>query len=189
MMATVKEIGPLTWAVRTHVPPFSVAAAVQHAIESAADLSADRIRSMDQVLDASTTRNRFQTTLLGIFALIAIVLASIGIFGVIACSIAERTQEFAIRMALGADASNLRNRIVGEAMALAAAGIAIGVASALALTRLMTAVLYRVDARDPLVLVVAAMSLLFVSLLAGLVAAGRARRIDLLAGIRSAPNG
>jgi ABC-type antimicrobial peptide transport system permease subunit len=139
---------------------------------------------MDQVVAQSTARNRFNTLLLGIFALVAIALASIGLYGLMAYSVEQRTFEFGIRLALGADSKALRNMIVRQAMKLAAAGIIAGTATALALTRLIETMLYGVSPRDPLVFASVAILLGAVALLASYLPARRAVRIDPIVALR-----
>jgi ABC-type antimicrobial peptide transport system permease subunit len=115
---------------------------------------------------------------------LAIVLASIGLYGLIAYSMEQRTREFGIRLALGADASRLRNRIVLEAIALTLMGTLVGLAAALAVTRLMAGLLYGVKASDPIILTSVALILLTVALLASLLPARRAARIDPIVALR-----
>ena len=184
VMMHVKRIVPLTWAIRTKVPPFSILPAVQHEMGSAAGIPVGRVRSMDQVVAQAAAGDRFNTLLLGIFAFLAIVLASIGLYGLIAYSMEQRTREFGIRLALGADASRLRNRIVLEAIALTVMGTLVGLAAALAVTRLMAGLLYGVKASDPIILTSVALILLTVALLASLLPARRAARIDPIVALR-----
>ena len=173
VMMHAKGIVPLTWAIRTKVPPFSILPAVQHELQSAAGLPVGRVRSMDQVAAQATAGDRFDTVLLGIFAFMAILLASIGLYGLIAYSMELRTREFGIRLALGAGVWRLRNGIVLEAAALAVTGILMGLAAALAVTRLMTGLLYGVKAADPLVFASAALLLVTVAILASFLRLGR----------------
>jgi len=184
VMMHVKRIVPLTWAVRTKVPPFSILPAVQQEMGSAGGIPIGRVRSMDQIVAQSTAGDRFDTVLLGIFAFMAIMLASIGLYGVIAYSMQQRTREFGIRVALGAGVSQLRNRIVLEAIGFAAMGTLIGLAAALAVTRFMTGLLYGVKATDPLILTSVALILLAVAVLASLLPARRAARIDPIVALR-----
>jgi len=184
VMMHAKGIVPLTWAIRTKVPPFSLLPDVQREIRSAAGLSVGRVRSMDQVVEQATAGDRFNTVLLGIFAFMAILLASIGLYGLIAYSMEQRTREFGIRLALGADVSHLRNRIVLEAVALAVMGTLIGLAAALAVTRLMIGLLYGVKATDPIILTLVALILLTVAVLASLLPACRAAQIDPIVALR-----
>ena len=169
---------PLTWVVRTRVAPFSLAEPIQRIFQQAADLPAGHIRTMDQVVVQSTARNRFNTMLLGIFAFVAILLASIGLYGLMAYSVEQRTLEFGIRLALGADSLALRRMIVRQAMRLAIAGIVIGLAGAYGLTRLMAVMLFGVKPTDPMVFVSVAVLLGSVAFLASYIPARRAVRIS-----------
>ncbi len=183
-MALNNRFMPLRWLVRTRVAPFSIAAPIQKAFQDAADLPVARIRTMDQIVVQSTARNQFNTLLLGIFAFLAILLASIGLYGLIAYSVEQRTLEFGIRLALGADLPLLRNMIVLQAMTLAAIGIGIGLAGAYGLTRLMTTLLYDVKPTDPIIFAGVAVLLGAVALLASYLPARRALRIDPVTALR-----
>ena len=122
VMALNNRFMPLSWVVRTNVAPFSLSAPIQRVFQDLADLPVAHVRSMDQVVVQSTARNQFNTLLLGIFAFVAILLASIGLYGLMAYAVEQRTLEFGIRLALGADSPALRNMIVRQAMLLALAG-------------------------------------------------------------------
>jgi putative ABC transport system permease protein len=184
-MATVKRIGPLTWAIRAKSQASSLTEAVRHEIESTAGLSADRARWMDQVIYQSTARDRFNALLLVIFAAVAILLASIGLYGVISYSIKQRAQEFGIRLALGASPSHLRIRIVGQAMTLAIIGILIGSAGAVALTGLIASMLFGITATDPQMFMSVTLLILVIAFLASLGPARKAARVDPLEALRS----
>src|SRR4029077_10787102 len=126
VMALNNRFLPLSWVVRTSVQPFSLSAPIQTVFQTLNEIPVAHIRSMDQVVIQSTARSQFNTTVLGIFALAAIVLASIGLYGLMAYSVEQRTLEFGIRLALGADGATIRKMIVRQAMLLAGIGIAIG---------------------------------------------------------------
>jgi putative ABC transport system permease protein len=184
VMALNNRFLPLTWVVRTKVPPFSLAQPVQQVFQDVADLAPGDLRTMDQVVVQSTARDRFNTLLLGVFAFLAIVLASIGLYGLIAYSVEHRTLEFGIRLALGADSPGLRKMIVGQALKLALAGIVIGLAAAFGLTRLMATMLYGVKPTDPLVFASVAVLFGVVAFLASYLPARRAVRIDPVIALR-----
>jgi len=175
---------PLSWVVRTRVPPFSVSAPVQRAFEDAADMPIARVRSMEQIVSNSTADTRLNTILLGIFAFLAVLLASIGLYGLMAYSVQQRTVEFGIRLALGADSPRLRNMVVRQAMTLAAIGIVVGLVAAFGLTRLMATLLYGVKATDPLVFFSVAMVLAVVAFLASYLPARRALTVDPVVALR-----
>ena len=183
--ALQNRVLPLTWAVRTAAQPHSLSTAIQKELLTASGgLPVAHIRSMDQVVVESTARTNFNMTLLTIFASVALLLAAIGIYGLMAYSVQQRTQEIGIRMALGATAENVRKMVVVEGMGLALIGVVVGAAGALALTRLMASLLYGVKAWDPLVLVSAAVVLTAVALLATYVPARRASRVDPIVSLR-----
>src|SRR5581483_9303278 len=138
----------------------------------------------DQIVIGSTARDQFNTTLLGIFAFLAILLAAIGLYGLMAYSVEQRRLEFGIRLALGADSPLLRNMVVRQAMVLAAVGIAIGVAAAYGLTRLMASLLFQVKPTDPLVFGSVAALLAAVAFLASYLPARRALKIDPIIALR-----
>jgi putative ABC transport system permease protein len=183
-MALNNRFMPLTWLVRTKVAPFSLAAPIQRAFQDAADLPVAHIRSMDQIVIQSTARDQFNTMLLGIFAFLAILLASIGLYGLMAYSVEQRTLEFGIRLALGADFPALRNMVIRQAMALAAIGIVVGLAAAYALTRLMVTLLYSVKPTDPPVFASVTTLLAAVAFLASYLPARRTLRVDPVVALR-----
>ena len=183
-MALNNRFMPLSWLVRTRVAPHSLAAQLQRAFQDAADLPVAHIRSMDQIVVQSTARNQFDTLLLGIFAGLAIVLASIGLYGLMAYSVEQRTLEFGIRLALGADFPRLRNMVLRQAMTLAAIGIAVGLAAAYGLTRLMTTLLYHVKPADPIVFSSVTVLLGAVAFCASYLPARRALRVDPVVALR-----
>jgi predicted permease len=184
VMELNNRIVPLKWVARTRTEPFALSAAVKREIETVGDLAVANIRTMDQVLVESTAGSEFNTTLLGIFAVLAILLASIGLYGVIAYSVEQRTVEFGIRLALGAEFRGLRNMVIAQAMKLAGIGIAIGLVAARFLTKLLATLLFGVRPTDPLVFAVVAASLALVALVAAYIPARRALRIDPIVALR-----
>jgi predicted permease len=184
VMALNNRFMPLTWVVRTKVAPFTLAQPIQQVFQDVADLPVGHVRTMEQVVVQSTSRDRFNTLLLGIFAFLAILLASIGLYGLMAYSVEQRTLEFGIRLALGADSPALRRMIVGQAMKLAIAGIVAGLAGAYGLARLMTTLLFGVKPTDPIVFTSVAVLLGAVALLASYLPARRAVSIDPVIALR-----
>ena len=180
-----EQILPIMWAVRTKVAPYSLSTDVQRELRVASGgLPVGHIRLMDQVVVESTARSDFDTTLLTIFAGVALLLAAIGIYGLMAYSVQQRTQEIGIRMALGAGPSNVRKMIVLQGMKLALVGIILGVAAALALSRLMASMIYGVKTWDPAVFVAVTVLLSGVALIATFVPARRAARVDAIVALR-----
>ncbi|HMD49158.1 MAG TPA: ABC transporter permease [Bryobacteraceae bacterium] len=183
--ALKSRLSPLIWVVRTRVPPLSLSAPIQHVLrEVSAGLPVARIRSMDEVVSLSTAREDFNMLLLNIFAGSALLLAAIGIYGLMAYSVAQRTQEIGIRMALGAEIADVRRMVVRQGMTLALIGVAIGVAASFGLTRVISSFLFGVKAWDPAVFVLVPLLLSAVALLAVWVPARRATRIDPLDALR-----
>jgi predicted permease len=179
------RIIPITWIVRTKVEPFSLSTEIQEQLRTASGgLPVSHIRSMDQVRSESTQRTDFNMTLLVIFAGVALLLAAIGIYGLMAYSVQLRTQEIGIRMALGAGPQDVRSMVVKQGMRLALIGVFLGVAVALALTRLMASLLYGVKPWDPAALVSVALLLSVVALLATYFPARRASRVDPMIALR-----
>ena len=184
VMALNNRFMPITWVVRTKVAPPSLADPIQRIFQQAADLPVWHIRTMDQVVVQSTAREQFNTLLLGVFAFVAILLASIGLYGLMAYSVEQRTLELGIRLALGADPAALYKMIVGQAMMLAVAGIVIGLAAAYGLTRLMATLLFGVKPADPMVFVSVATLLGAVAFTASYIPARRAVGIDPAVALR-----
>jgi ABC-type antimicrobial peptide transport system permease subunit len=139
---------------------------------------------MDQIVIGSTARDQFNTLVLGIFAALAILLSSIGLYGLMAYSVEQRTLEFGIRLALGADSPMLRNMIVRQAMTLAGAGIVIGLAAAYGLTRLMASLLFSVKPTDPLVFASVTVLFIVVAFFASYLPARRTLRVDPMVALR-----
>jgi ABC-type antimicrobial peptide transport system permease subunit len=139
---------------------------------------------MDSVIARSLASRRFAMILLGVFAALALVLASIGIYGVISYIVGQRTHEIGIRMALGARRGHVLKIVLGQGVRLALLGVMIGLTAAAGLTRLMTRILYGVSATDPLTFAVVAIVLTLVALAACYIPARRAVRIDSMVALR-----
>jgi putative ABC transport system permease protein len=142
------------------------------------------VRSMDEVVVHSTARESFNMLLLTIFGASALLLASIGIYGLMAYSVQQRSQELGIRMALGADRSRIRNLVVWQGMQLAMSGVILGVCAAFGLTRLIASFLFGVKSWDPFVFVTVPIVLAGVALLAVWLPATRASKLDPMAALR-----
>jgi len=171
--------------VRAAMPPQSLQRAVRSAIDGVnRDQALSDVRTLEQILDQSMLGNRVTGTLLAVFAAIALLLAAMGIYGVVAYTVARRTHEMGIRAALGASPRNLRNLIVKEGMRLGLIGVVIGLAGMDAATRLMSSMLYGVGNDDPLTIAVVAAVLLGVAALACLVPAWRVTKADPMEALR-----
>ena len=163
---------------------FTLSAAIQEQLRQASGLPVSDVRTMDEVVSRSTSRQRFNMLLMTVFGASALLLAAIGIYGLMAYSVQQRTQEIGIRMALGAEAGDVRRMVVFQGMRLALVGVGVGIASAFGLTRLMASFLFGVKAWDPLVFVGVPVLLAAVALLAVWLPAGRASRVSPIVALR-----
>ena len=176
---------PLSWIVQTAGDPSSLSAAIQREIASVdSQLSASKIRSMDQVISDSTARQNFNMLLLTIFAGLALLLAAIGIYGLMSYTVEQRTQELGIRMALGASRGDMLNLVVRQGMLLAGIGVVVGLAASFGLNRFLANLLYGVKATDPVTYAAVAGILIAVALLATYIPARRATQIDPMVALR-----
>ncbi len=185
---TNPPFGPFI-AIRTKSDPMNLIAAVRMQVRSIdGDVVVANINTMEQLVSASVAQRRFLMLLLSIFAAIALALAAIGIYGVISYSVAQRTGEIGVRMALGAEARDVIGMVVGEGMVLVLAGVGIGLIAAFALARLMASVLsnllFSVRATDPVTFAAVAAILGVVALLACLIPALRAAKVDPMVALR-----
>jgi putative ABC transport system permease protein len=178
------RISPMAWVVRTRVEPMSVSAQIQEELRKASGLPVADVRAMDEVVQRSTSRQRFNMWLMSVFGGSALLLAAIGIYGLMAYSVQQRTQEIGIRMALGAEAGHVRRMVVFQGMVLTLVGVIVGLGSAFALARVLQSLLFGVQARDPFVFVAVPVVLSAVALLAVWIPARRASRVDPLVALR-----
>jgi len=186
MNAGVASLSPLAWVVRTRVEPHSLSTAIQKELSDVSGgLALAPIRTMDEIVSRSTANTDFNTLVLTIFAGTALLLAAIGIYGLMAYSVEQRTQEIGIRLALGAESGAVRNMVMLQGMRLALIGVVIGVGSAFGLTKLIASLLYGVRARDPLVFIGIPVLLSAVAFLAVWIPARRATRVSPVDALRS----
>jgi predicted permease len=175
----------MTLVVRTAGDPTNLTSAIRNQV-----LSIDKeqpvagVRTLEQRVSTSIAQQRFSMLLLGVFAAVAMVLAAVGIYGVLSYAAAQRTHEIGVRMALGARAGDVLKMVIGQGMKLALAGVALGSGAALALTQLMKRLLFGVTAADPMTYVVIALSLTLVALFACWIPARRAAKVDPMVALR-----
>ncbi len=177
-------IRPMVWVVRTETAPATFGERVRQALEESTGLPVTSVRGMDVVVSSSLSQQRFNMWLMTIFGASALLLAAIGIYGLMAYSVEQRTQEIGIRLALGAETGQVRRMVVWQGMRTAVVGVVIGVAGALGLVQLLTAQLFGVVPRDPVVFGVVAGVLTLVALAAVWIPARRASRVAPLEALR-----
>jgi putative ABC transport system permease protein len=171
--------------IRTQGEPTSLTAAVRKEVQAIdADQPIAAVQTMEQWLDTSTAGPRYRTTLLALFALVALVLASTGIYGVMSYSVTQRTHEIGVRMALGARQLDVLKLVVRQGMTLVVIGVGLGLVGAFALTRVMSTLLFGVTAKDPATFVAVAALLTLVAFLACYLPARRATKVDPLVALR-----
>ena len=175
---------PLAWIVRTQVPPQSVSAAIQDSLRQSTGLPVSDVRPMNEIVSRSVSRERFNMWVMTVFGGCALLLAAIGIYGLMAYSVEQRTQEIGIRLALGAQASQVRKMVVSQGMVLAIVGMALGLGAAFYLARLIASFLFGVTAKDPVVFTVVPLLLLAVAYLSVWLPARRASQVDPLIALR-----
>jgi putative ABC transport system permease protein len=175
----------LMLAVQTSTTPEALTTAIREQVRALdPDQPVTSVRTMDQLLSRTLSEARFSLLLFGLFAALALVLAAIGIYGVMATAVTQRTHEIGLRMALGAQKRDVLRLVLGEGMILVLIGIAFGLASAVALTRLMSTLLFGISATDPLTFAGIALLLITVALLACYIPARRATKVDPLVALR-----
>jgi predicted permease len=179
LTALANSVLPLSWCVRTATDPSSLRAAIArevHAVDGQMPIARERL--MTEVLSSAVSRQSFNMVLLSIFAGVALMLAAIGIYGLMSYSVDQRTQEIGIRMALGADRGRMLRVVMREGMTLAVVGVGLGLLLAYGLTRLLASLLFGVKASDPLAFAAVAGILALVGLIATYIPARRATAID-----------
>jgi ABC-type antimicrobial peptide transport system permease subunit len=183
--AAYSDTSAMIWAVRTRGDPHRTIAAFTEQLRlGSSGLPGGHVRTMEEVMGGSTARQSFNMLLLTIFGVVALVLAAIGIYGLMAYSVEQRTQEMGIRMALGADRSAICRLVVWQGMRLTLVGVAVGLAAAFGLARLIATLLFGVKPWDPAVFIAAPLILSAVALLAAWLPALRASKLDPIQALR-----
>jgi putative ABC transport system permease protein len=178
-------VAPRDLVVRTTGDPARLASAVREAVWAVdKDQPISNIRTMDHVLAAAVARERFQMLLLALFATLALVLACVGLYGVISYAVVQRTHEIGVRMALGAQPGDVLRLVINQGMLLTLIGMVVGIAGAFAVTRVMNEMLFGVKATDPLTFAGVALVLGVIAFLACYIPARRATKVDPLVALR-----
>jgi predicted permease len=177
--------GPPVLVVRSALAPSALESEIRKVLASMdPEAPLYQVKTLEDYLALDLGRARFQTTLLGLFALIALLLTAVGLYGVMSFTVLQRTHEIGIRVALGAGRADVLRMVLGKSLALTAAGLAIGMLGATAVTRLLQDFLYEVKPMDPLTLVAVSLLLIAVSALAGFIPARRAAKVDPMVALR-----
>jgi putative ABC transport system permease protein len=172
--------------VRTAVEPVQLVSSVRNAIKEIDPmLIIEDIETMDAIVSSTLMRPRLNVVLLSCFAALAVILAVVGIYGIVSYSVLQRTREIGVRTALGASQPTILKLILSQALVLASIGLGIGILSSLAVTRFLHTLLYQISPTDPITFVVVSLSLLGVAMLAAFVPARRAARLDPMTALRS----
>jgi putative ABC transport system permease protein len=185
LLAIVRTFTSANFTIRTTVAPLSLREAVKHEIAQLdPTLSLSDFASMEEVTARSIAPQRFNMLLVGLFAGLGLLLAAVGIYGVISYVVTQRTNEIGLRIALGAQATDVIRLILGRGLALAFSGVVLGIVAAFILTRLMKNFLYSVSATDPVTFVFISLLLVGVALLACYLPARRAAKTDPMVALR-----
>jgi putative ABC transport system permease protein len=185
MYFPTRDTGRMNLVIRTQGDPLSIVGAVRKEVQALdPDQPIASVRKMSDWVDASTAEPRYRTTLLGMFAALAMVLAAMGIYGVMSYSVAQRTHEIGVRMALGARQRDVLKLVVRQGMLLTLVGVVLGLIGAFALTRVMQSLLFEVTAKDPFTFAIVAALLIAVAFVACFIPARRATKVDPLVALR-----
>lgn len=178
------RLTPLAWVVRTQGDPMRLSPQIQEQLRQASGLPVSDIRTMDEVISRSTSRQRFNMLLMTIFGASALFLAAIGVYGLMTYSVQQQTQEIGIRMALGAEAGRVLKMVIRQGLTFSVIGVVVGTAAAFALARLISTFLFGVQPRDPVVFIAVPVVLTAIALIAVIIPAIRATKIDPINALR-----
>jgi putative ABC transport system permease protein len=179
------SLTPISWIVRTQVPPQSLSSTIQDQLRQSTGLPVSDVKSMDDIVSVSVSRQKFNMWVMTVFGACALLLAAIGIYGLMAYSVEQRTQEIGIRLALGAQASHVKNMVVVQGMGLALVGIVLGLGGAFWLAKFITAFLFGVTAKDPVVFAGVPLLLTAIAFVSVWLPAQRASRVDPIIALRA----
>ena len=183
--STQQTFAAMTLVVRTAGDPTSLSAAIRNAVlQLDKEQPVSNLKTLNQFVSTSIVQQQFAMLLLGVFAAVALLLAAVGIYGVLSYAVTQRTSEIGIRLALGAQAKDVLRLVLGQGMKLAGLGVALGLLAALALTSLMKTLLFGVSATDPLTFGLIALLLLSVAFVACWIPARRATKVDPMIALR-----
>ena len=175
----------MTLVVRSSGDPTALAAALREEVSAVdKDQPLSEIATMEQIFAKAVAPQRFNLMLVSLFAALALALSTVGVYGVIAYSVTQRAQEMGVRLALGANSRDILRLIIGQAMRVSLLGVGLGLVAAVALTRVMSSLLFEVSATDPVVFVGLAVVLIAVTLVASYIPARRATKVDPLVALR-----
>jgi predicted permease len=179
------KLSPIAWVVRTRTDPSGLSSAIQEQLRQVTGLPVSQVQSMNEIVSVSTSRQRFNMLLMTIFGGAAMLLAAIGIYGLMAYSVAQRRQEIGIRLALGAALPAVRRMVVRQGMTLALIGTVVGLGASFGLARFITGFLFQTDKWDPLVFAGVPITLLVIALAAVWLPANRASAVDPVSALRA----
>ena len=178
------RLSPMGWVVRTQGRPAALSDAIQTELRQASGLPVSNVQTMDEVVSRSTSQSRFNMLLMSVFGAAALLLAAIGVYGLMAYAVEQRTQELGIRLALGAETGAVWRMVVRQGMTLVAVGVVLGIGAATGLTRLIASLLFGIEAWDPVVFLLVPVVLAAVALVAVMVPARRASQLDPVLALR-----
>ena len=178
------KLTPLAWVIKTRVDPMQLRGPVEEQLRKVSGLPVSDIRTMDETVSRSTSRERFNMLLMTVFGGVSLLLAAIGIYGLMAYSVEQRTQEIGIRMALGAEARDVRGMVIKQGVLFAGAGIVVGLGAAFALAKQLQSFVFGITVWDPLVFVTIPVVLAAIALVAVWWPAQRATQVDPATALR-----
>jgi predicted permease len=178
------KLTPLAWVIRTRVDPMSLRSQIEEKLRQVSGLPVSDVRTMDETVSRSTSRETFHMLLMTVFGGVSLLLAAIGIYGLMAYSVEQRTQEIGIRMALGAELRDVRGMVIKQGILFAAVGIVVGVGVAFALAKQLESFVFGVTVRDPVVFATIPVVLMAIAFLAVWWPAQRATRVDPASALR-----